>query len=873
MKQNEVPQWYEVTRSIQQLDADQLRSIADDVPGNLDDCTLLLVKRGNEPVKEYIYGMGDGIGKAGELAGFAISPLPDNEDPELPDMIRRSSHALVPWRARLNSKATMEKMRTDASGIRKSVEASMPPDSYVSVTLRKQGYFEQMRIRDWVADEHSTVEDGNELVAAHTLCARVTVGCADSRQNNLFAQRVGQAVFPLLSNMSSHPSHPRLGGFLAAIAVTLLTVLLSIVTPIRMQTYFWLAGFSLVMLFVPWLLSGLLSGNAKALLADDRSTRMYFRVPPHYKFACLGLFVYFSLMLLPVPVWAWIVPLVISVGMGLRWWQNTLWDDILQCPRRYWWLRRKRKANVSDTETKLGVKDKRVFATGYGPQRTTLIFSPMTTTALFVPIQKSTAVKQELHAVPEPLSHGGVFLGVDDSGRSGYLDPTQLFGGIAISGEAGSGKTVLTHGISQWAIKHRADTSPKVWGTDSRLIHFWMKDDTGVELLDAYKKDQGITDKSRVIYLTDPSSVGLDMLGMHENRNAKETAESVAKTMRYSFNPGDIQNDSQNIITQAMTIGVAASRYDQRHPGDILRRCHQLEKQYPGSEQLQQQRSPIGWAVVALCGSDGQAGSARALGQVCRALALEMKDDNPLRMDLVYASRAAEQLYGRPDQKGQAARSDREILQRTNASVNKVNQFLAIDHMFTPRRSTVTWEWILDHPGDYHIVLAPHNGHALPELMDKILGSWILYRFWNTVFAHCKDWAVAGKHTMLVCDELSLLSNGSDDVLQNLREQGRSFGLILVFATQYPTQLSDVLLDSFLGYTTFISYNTAIPRIASLTAARLTDNEGMDGWTSGAVANLPKYHAAVRTRDAEQIQPAFIVKVKDFDVKYRRISE
>ena len=193
--------------------------------------------------------------------------------------------------------------------------------------------------------------------------------------------------------------------------------------------------------------------------------------------------------------------------------------------------------------------------------------------------------------------------------------------------------------------------------------------------------------------------------------------------------------------------------------------------------------------------------------------------------------------------------------------------------MFTPRRSTVTWEWILDHPGDYHIVLAPHNGHALPELMDKILGSWILYRFWNTVFAHCKDWAVAGKHTMLVCDELSLLSNGSDDVLQNLREQGRSFGLILVFATQYPTQLSDVLLDSFLGYTTFISYNTAIPRIASLTAARLTDNEGMDGWTSGAVANLPKYHAAVRTRDAEQIQPAFIVKVKDFDVKYRRISE
>ena len=66
----------------------------------------------------------------------------------------------------------------------------MPADSYVSVMLRRQGYFEQARIRDWVADEHSTVEDGNEFVAAHTLCARVTAACADSRRNAELAQRL-----------------------------------------------------------------------------------------------------------------------------------------------------------------------------------------------------------------------------------------------------------------------------------------------------------------------------------------------------------------------------------------------------------------------------------------------------------------------------------------------------------------------------------------------------------------------------------------------------------------------------------------------------------------------------------------------------------
>lgn len=139
--------WYEVTRSISQLDGDQLRSIADDVPGNLEDCTLLLVRVGNEPVREYVHGDGEGIRKAGDLAGFSISPLPGNGEPELPEGISRSAHSLVPWRARLNSKATMEKMRTDSAGIRKSVEALMPADSYVSVTLRRQGYFEQARIR------------------------------------------------------------------------------------------------------------------------------------------------------------------------------------------------------------------------------------------------------------------------------------------------------------------------------------------------------------------------------------------------------------------------------------------------------------------------------------------------------------------------------------------------------------------------------------------------------------------------------------------------------------------------------------------------------------------------------------------------------
>ena len=298
-----------------------------------------------------MHGDGEGIRKAGAtLAGFSMSRLAGERRTRTAGRNQQiSSLLLLLMAGPPEFKGDDGEDATDSAGIRKSVEALMPcRNSHASPAQRsrRQGYFEQARIRDWVADEHSTVEDGNEFVAAHTLCARVTAACADSRRNAELAQRAGQAMFPLLSNMSSHPSYPKLGGLIVTLAVTLLTMVLSAITPIRLATFFWLAGTVAAMLLVPWVLSGLLSANAKAMLNDDNSTRMYFRVPPHYKFACLGLLAYCSLMLLPIPSWLWIVPLAFTVAAGIRWWRNTLWDDILQRPRRYWWLRRKRKANL-----------------------------------------------------------------------------------------------------------------------------------------------------------------------------------------------------------------------------------------------------------------------------------------------------------------------------------------------------------------------------------------------------------------------------------------------------------------------------------------------------------------------------------------------
>lgn len=874
-KRQDDRQWHEVHRTMRQVDPDKMRAIGESVPDSLDGSTMLLVRNGREPVREYLYGTTRDLARAGDLAGFSVTPTPDGMDPELPDTVRSIAHPLVPWRARLNSKSTMERMRTDIGGVRESIETAMPPDSYVSVTIRRQGYFEQSRIRNWIADEHATVEDGNELVSANTMCARASVGCTRDDLSESLTKQVGQALSPMLSFISWHRSRPRFGLFAVGLAATMLSALLCAISPVDPWTMLYAMGGFVAIAFLPVLMSGVLQARARAITAGEGSTRLYYRLPIHYHAACAGLLAYMALLMLPVP-WITCLPtLAFTLWAAWRWWTASVWDDIMQRPRRYWWLRRKRKANDADTETKLGVRDPRIFATGYGPQRATLILPPLTVVGLYTPLDTNGALKQDAHPVPEVLTHGGVYLGSDQTGRPCHILPEELFGGIAIFGAAGRGKSVLTHGIMQWGIAHRDDTDPKEWGMDTRIIDFEMKDDAGVTIMGRYRNRLWpVTDprshgrRGRVSYLADPASPCPDMLGMLDGLDARDTAANIAMAMQFAFEPGDILNDSLRVITTGMTIGVAVQRHAQRSPDgaeDIARRIRRLESQYPGAGQAVAQNTPIGWCVMALAGSDGQASSARALGQVCRALALESDD-----RDMGLAAKAAEQLYGRPDGKGRNRMTDQQLIQRTNASLNKVDQFLGCEHVFTTRRARITWEKVLQHPGDYHLVLSDRQMpdgtvRRLPDGMARKLGKWMLYRLWNTVKRDCQNWRDVGRHTMFVCDELSLLANADDTILREMKDQGRSFGWFNVFATQYPDQLPPLLLTSVMGYNTFITFDNPDPDMAEKTARRLTGRDGEDGWDTASVQNLPRYTAAVRTRAGDQLQPAFIVKVANFD--------
>lgn len=853
MPQHEPAQWHVVTRTRLAIDPDRQRTASAAIASHLKNTTMLLVRHGNEPVTQYLYGRTSSLRKAGIDAGFEVSPLADDNWPDLPETATCQAHPIVPWTARLNEVGNMERLRADTEAIRSTLESSMPADSYIAITMRPAGRWEQSRVRDWVADEHNAVEDTSTLVRGATQYARISVGAQDMGEARDMAEQAGRTVFDSMSNMSAHASRPRLGALLTSVTVALAWTLVALASPLDIRALF----IPLAVLFAGLMYS---CGVALAAQAD---------ILPQVVGVSLAVGVFAVAGLWSWPLWTMLIPWAVAFACLVRWLRRSLWDDITAVPRHYRWLAPKRVMRSADRKTKLGGDDdgpaKRVQAHAYPTQRSTLIIPPASLTAIYTPIGDAAAKSQQLRPVPDVLASEGIFLGHDQSGRRCYLQPEQLYGCVAVTGEAGSGKSVMVHGIMQWADLHRASSDPNIWGSDSRIIDIEMKDDTGIRTMDAFRAKHGLP-AGGTSYLADPHYACVDLLGMLDGKDARSTGQAIAANMRASFNPGDIMNDSMDVITSGMTVAVAASRYDQQHPGDILERMGWLEQKYPGAASAVQPVSPVGWCLLALAGADGQTGAARALGQVIRGLSQEHADS----VDLAQAARAAEQLYGRPDAKGHATVSEAQLRANTKASVNKVRQLTDVESVFTARRARITWRQVLASPGDYHFVLAPHGQYRIPQPMDKVLGAWMLKRLCDTIMSECQGWAAQGKHTMIVCDELSMLCAADDSSLTRIKDQMRSFGVVAVFATQYPEQLTEQLLRSFMGYATLIAFKTPDPATAGQIAARLSDEDGADGWNAGAVMNLMQYQCAVRTQGAApgcpvQLQPAFLVSAHDFD--------
>lgn len=788
--------WFRVGGASMVLSDDQLRGIADSTSSLLDGTSVVYVRESAGNVTQYAYGVEKNIIRVANALNVTVEPC---DEPVLPDGLRLA-HTLIPFRSRLNELTSAHEVRSEMGQSRKTLDALIPEDGYVAVSYRRSGFFENMRIRDWVADETNMNPNTSALIARGRLLARVSVGCVRENACDI-AVSVGSVFMPTMSHMSAHVSCPRLGRLIAGFLLMMASVVYGVVT-----SWGW--------------------GSVGCLV-----------------FSC-----------------------TVSLLFDYQWWRRSVFDDMVQPPHHYYGLKKTRRGSEAGSMTRFGVERtdkhggfKRECA--YPCLRSTLIITGSSACSLFIPPAGSTVSSQVSgYKAPDELTDSGVLVGVDQTGRDVFLDESQLFRGVAIVGKTGSGKSVLLSGIMQWACTARYSTPPHIWGEHSWLIDFVMKDTATVRVMNQFRSKHGLPD-GRIVRVLDPNSVMFDLMGVHSVLSARQAGVRVASDMQYAFPAGDIMKDSLSVLSHAFTVGVACARISLHYPLLLQERVRGLSAKFAHVSGFTAPVSPVGWAHVMLGGDEGGVPVARAVLNVLQTLQVE----SPLSADVELAVSSGISLLGALDGNGKLTLSDRQVLDKCQASRNKTQLLLSADTLFNPERARLSWDMVLAHAGDYHIVFAPSSQYQWADnSMPDIMASWLMNMLWRTVRTTCDDWLASGKHIMVTCDELSMLAHSDTLSLVSMKEQGRSFGLMPVFATQYPQQLPVALQDSFLGYDTIITFDHPDQTVADMIAVRRFHSLDGDGWTGGVIQNLPAYHCAIRTRSAQGLLAGFIVKTIDF---------
>lgn len=650
------------------------------------------------------------------------------------------------------------------------------PGAVVVINVRRIGRTESRRTSDWLADEVNRQADSSKLRGVGVGVARVMAGGPDAEQAMLQAERAANALgLGLVPGMTSRVSRPGLGLLLGTV---------------------WL-----IPLAIAWLILG-------------------------------------------GPVWACLLMLIPPVGMTARWWmRRDPINDIDQRPRHRWWRAEMRRARSSDVKTQAGGDDadmrKGQRIHDYAFQPSSMPIPPAALAAALTPPSERTGRVSGLTVRPPMLDHAdGPLLGYDADGRRVAMWADAMFGGIALFGEPGGGKSNGMHGIIAWAARHHQ--------AGDLMVDFESKGADSIPILNRLSPGMTLVD------VNDPSTPMIDILGMG---SPARKAERFAALMRAALGDQQIGPQSRIQLRDAVYLALEAG-----HAKDLPRRC-----QAAGA------RMPRGWVECAarLLGRQGVR-EARAL-----ARAIMLARDNP------DVSAAVSRLNLNTDpESGRPQMRDGELATYLRAPMNKMDLLASAPWLYTPRRRTLTWADAI-HRSTSHAdarlvvnlgasVRTDRDGrhHDLDDDARRLIGALLFRSLKDEIVASCDGWQTAGRHARLFVDELTDVmggdaqnAGGNSDILSWLREKGRAYGVEMTVGTQNTGQLSGNLLNSVTGFMTVGSYvlradTTALP------AAQAVDVDPT------VIRGLARHTIAIRTVGPKPDMtslPPMVVTVPWFD--------
>lgn len=472
-----------------------------------------------------------------------------------------------------------------------------------------------------------------------------------------------------------------------------------------------------------------------------------------------------------------------------------------------------------------------------GPHLVTGVVSPHGSAA-------SGVVSTQARPVPPVmLDRIGPLIGSTPQGAP-YLSAPDMEGGVAVVGRPGSGKSQWVRSMFGWSCLDRVDArtahaqgtprhaGPGFPGASSAVVVFESKG----EGITGYQQWADATGEVMVVCdLADPATPAIDLFAIEGT--VLDKANFFVNALRYVFGDaavGDRSFETLLALTPAALLAVGNPTLTTTVPG------------------LSPDGSAMYYLHVLLGGRGIELGSGLA-----GALAEEAahRDADPILGEVVSLMG---HLYGPKVTEAQR----RPMLE---ASRNKIRQIVELEAWWTPARRKVTWAQVL---GGNRIVAintgTSRQGKLVEEESCAQMSALLMYSLRHSIQRICSGWQDQGRTVEIYADELSLLAGSSEQVITWLKDQGRSYGVRPVLATQRPEQLPDRVRSAFMNFSTLVSFAQEDLRTAREIAEGVSGGDA-DAWAPDDILQLDPYVAVVRSHVGKKRQPAFTMAVPHFE--------
>ena len=428
-----------------------------------------------------------------------------------------------------------------------------------------------------------------------------------------------------------------------------------------------------------------------------------------------------------------------------------------------------------------------------------------------------TAVTALERPAPDPVTEErGAYVGKDCLDRSCYISDRDRQWGVFVSGDPGTGKTTFLLNLLLADVRARANEVMRA------ILWIETKGEGAARAVATIERGAW-----RPVVLKASVREGL-RLELVDWTNPQRSAQLMTEAVRYAFDYADIHEHSAAVLSAVFKAVLSLPEAASRQLG------------YPSRPNLLR-------VAYRLLGGEADTGADQETRNIVRSLG---------------GSEAGTFLSYLPP-----STQKRDSEQLLRAPRNKIENLLPAEALFEDdgRPSVGLARLITEHHVSV-LDLSPTgtaqvgtDGYT-PTTAQRV-AAICMFCAWDTIKTHCDSWQSHNRSVSIFSDELSdiaRLGDAKSEVIQEMGDQGRSRGVLPVFATQRPGQIPQRTRESVMSFG-----NRACFRLEHYETAEMMSLDLGEVFTPAEMRSFPVGACAARLRSDGVPQPAFTLHPED----------